>query len=131
MDEFSFSLMAQLVMASGALSLVSLLALHFVSPEYHPSWRMISEYALGKHKWLNHLLLLSLGYQFCVSVVAAVERGLDLVGTPGRGVTFPFGCWGNYGRVIRCKAQVARYGLWIRCSLPAHRSVTNWIQPHR
>lgn len=52
MNEFSLSLMAQLAMTSGALSLVALLALHFVSPEYHPSWRMISEYALGKHKWL-------------------------------------------------------------------------------
>ena len=52
MGEFSLSLLAQLVITSGALSLVSLLALHFVSPEYQPSWRMISEYALGKHKWL-------------------------------------------------------------------------------
>lgn len=52
MQEFSLYLIAQLVMACGALSLVSLLALHFVSPEYQPSWRMISEYALGKHKWL-------------------------------------------------------------------------------
>ena len=46
------SLMAQLSIVSGGLSLLSLLALHFVSPEYQPSWRMISEYALGKHKWL-------------------------------------------------------------------------------
>lgn len=52
MGESSLSIIAQLAMASGALSLVSLLALHFVSPEYQPSWRMVSEYALGKHKWL-------------------------------------------------------------------------------
>jgi len=52
MEEFSLSLIAKLVIASGALSLLSLLALHFVSPEYQPAWRMISEYALGKHKWL-------------------------------------------------------------------------------
>ncbi|HLP32139.1 MAG TPA: DUF998 domain-containing protein [Bacteroidia bacterium] len=37
---------------SSILSLLCLLLLHFVSPEYRPSWRMISEYALGKHKWL-------------------------------------------------------------------------------
>lgn len=36
----------------GIASLLCLLTLHFVSPEFKPSWRMISEYALGKHKWL-------------------------------------------------------------------------------
>ncbi len=35
-----------------AASLISLGALHFASPEFQPSWRMISEYALGKHHWL-------------------------------------------------------------------------------
>jgi hypothetical protein len=43
-------------MASGALSLVCLLTLHFVSPEFKPGWRMVSEYALGKHKWLLTLM---------------------------------------------------------------------------
>jgi hypothetical membrane protein len=46
------SMLATLTMASGILSLLALLLLHFVSPEYKPSWRMVSEYALGKHKWL-------------------------------------------------------------------------------
>ena len=41
-----------LVIVLSVLSLLSLLILHFVSPEFKPSWRMISEYALGKHKWL-------------------------------------------------------------------------------
>jgi hypothetical protein len=40
------------VIVFSALSLFSLLVLHFVSPEFKPSWRMISEYALGNHKWL-------------------------------------------------------------------------------
>lgn len=44
--------LATLTIASGVLSLLSLLVLHFVSPEFQPSWRMISEYALGKHKGL-------------------------------------------------------------------------------
>jgi hypothetical protein len=42
--------LAKLIIASSALSLLCLLVLHFISPEYKPSWRMISEYALGKHK---------------------------------------------------------------------------------
>lgn len=37
---------------SGIIALVCLIALHFTSPEYQPSWRMISEYAMGKYKWL-------------------------------------------------------------------------------
>lgn len=44
--------MIQLTLLLSGLSLLCLLALHVVSPEYQPSWRMISEYALGKHKWL-------------------------------------------------------------------------------
>lgn len=36
----------------GVVSLLSLLILHFVSSEFKPSFRMVSEYALGKHKWL-------------------------------------------------------------------------------
>jgi hypothetical protein len=45
-------LMPQFVVAASALSLLCLLTLHMVSPEYQPSWRMISEYAMGRHKWL-------------------------------------------------------------------------------
>jgi hypothetical protein len=41
-----------LVLLSGTISLLALAALHVVSPEYAPTWRMISEYAMGKHKWL-------------------------------------------------------------------------------
>lgn len=49
------TLPAHLALYSGILSLLCLTALHFVSPEYKMSWRMISEYALGKHKWLLSL----------------------------------------------------------------------------
>ncbi len=45
-------ILALLAAGSSILSLLCLLLLHFVSPEFRPSWRMISEYALGKHKWL-------------------------------------------------------------------------------
>lgn len=42
--------LAKLTIASGGLALLCLLALHFTSPEFKPSWRMVSEYALGKYK---------------------------------------------------------------------------------
>jgi Protein of unknown function (DUF998) len=41
-----------LTISFAGLSLLSLVILHFLSPEFKPSWRMISEYAMGKHKWL-------------------------------------------------------------------------------
>ena len=44
--------LATIVILLSVMSLLSLLILHFVSPEFQMSWRMISEYALGKHKWL-------------------------------------------------------------------------------
>jgi hypothetical membrane protein len=52
------SLIANLAIISGVLSVGCLFILHLVSPEFKPSWRMISEYALGKHKWLITLFFL-------------------------------------------------------------------------
>lgn len=46
------NILAVLSIIAGITSLLSLLALHFTSPEYKPSWRMVSEYALGKYEWL-------------------------------------------------------------------------------
>lgn len=45
----------------GAISLFSLAALHILSSEFKPSFRMVSEYALGKHKWLLTLFFISWG----------------------------------------------------------------------
>ena len=44
--------LARLSIITSAIALVALLCLHFVSPEFSPSWRMISEYARGKHEWI-------------------------------------------------------------------------------
>jgi hypothetical protein len=52
MSAAAYPLLAQWVILTGGASLLCLLALHVVSPEFQPSWRMISEYALGRHKWL-------------------------------------------------------------------------------
>jgi hypothetical protein len=46
------NILAVLTIICSLLSLLSLLILHFVSPEFSPRWRMVSEYALGRHKWL-------------------------------------------------------------------------------
>lgn len=41
-----------------AVSAISLAALHIVSSEFAPSWRMVSEYANGNHGWLLTLVFL-------------------------------------------------------------------------
>jgi hypothetical protein len=43
---------ATLAIAAAATSAIALLALHVLSPEYAPSWRMVSEYANGRYAWL-------------------------------------------------------------------------------
>jgi hypothetical protein len=50
---------ARLSFASGAAALVLLAALHVLSPEFDPSWRMVSEYALGVYKWVLSLMFLA------------------------------------------------------------------------
>jgi hypothetical protein len=48
------------ILASGATTLF-LASLHVLSPEFSPSWRVISEYALGQYAWVLSLMFLSWG----------------------------------------------------------------------
>lgn len=43
---------AWLALGTSALFLALLAALHLITPELDPSWRMISEYAIGRHGWV-------------------------------------------------------------------------------
>jgi hypothetical protein len=43
---------AYLALSATAVSGAALLILHLVSPEFAPSWRMVSEYANGRFPWL-------------------------------------------------------------------------------
>ena len=50
-----------IAITSGIISLLSLVVLHIVSPQYQASWRMVSEYAYGRHKWLITLFFVLWG----------------------------------------------------------------------
>lgn len=52
------------------LALVLLAALHVLSPEFSPSWRVISEYALGHYAWVLSLMFLSFGIGPCALLLA-------------------------------------------------------------
>jgi hypothetical protein len=43
------------------VALTSLAALHVLSPEFSPAWRMVSEYAFGHYAWLLSIMFLTWG----------------------------------------------------------------------
>jgi hypothetical protein len=47
---------ASLTLITAAVALLFLLSLHFLSPEFDPSWRMVSEYANGNYGWVLSLM---------------------------------------------------------------------------
>ena len=108
------TILAQLILGSGVLSLVFLLVLHFASPEFQPSWRMVSEYAMGKYKglltaffvlWGTSALLLALLLAplvsglwawlgvvlLCISGIGAIMGGLFDINHPWHGLSFALG----------------------------------------
>jgi len=48
-----------LAIASAATTLVLLASLHILSPEFDPSWRMVSEYANGQFGWVLSLMFIT------------------------------------------------------------------------
>jgi hypothetical protein len=52
---------ARLAIGAAAATLVLLASLHVLSPEFDPSFRMVSEYALGQYGWVLSLLFLAWG----------------------------------------------------------------------
>lgn len=54
-------MLAKIIIASGIIALTSLLVLHITSPEIKPSWRLISEYAYGKYKYILTIFFLLWG----------------------------------------------------------------------
>lgn len=62
---------AYVALAATAISCLSLITLHKISPEFSPSWRMVSEYANGKHGWVLTVVFLSWALS-SVALIAAV-----------------------------------------------------------
>jgi hypothetical protein len=70
---------APLSLAAAATFLVLLVALHFIKPEFDPSWRVISEYALGDYGWIMVLAFLSLAVS-CISLFVAIWSQARTIG---------------------------------------------------
>jgi hypothetical protein len=63
---------ARLSFAAAATFLVLLVALHLIKPEVDPSWRMVSEYEIGRYGWVMVLAFLSLALS-CVALFVAIR----------------------------------------------------------
>ncbi len=70
---------ARLSIATAAASLGLLAALHVISPELDPSWRMVSEYALGDYGWVLALMFLAWALS-CVALFFAIKSQIRTVG---------------------------------------------------
>lgn len=80
----------QIVKSAGWFAIVAtvatiflLVTLHVLSPEFSPSWRMISEYAFGHYAWVLSLMFLSWGigsWALAVAIWSQVRTNSGRVG---------------------------------------------------
>ena len=79
---------------AGGISVALILILHFVEPEYDPSWRMISEYSLGRHGWIMRVAFIAMAVNSAATCVAlwpfggAWTIGLAVVAAGALGAAF-------------------------------------------
>lgn len=74
---------ARISIAAGVLFALSLGSLHLLEPEFDPTWRFISEYALGKFGWLMSLAFVAIAVSLASIGVAIFSRVRNLVGYIG------------------------------------------------
>ncbi len=80
------ALAARLSIASGALFVLLLGALHVLEPEFDPTWRFVSEYALGNFGWMMHLAFFMLATSLVSAGVAVSSQVRTVVGYIGLAV---------------------------------------------
>jgi hypothetical protein len=74
---------ARLAIAASAAVLLLLASLHVLSPEFDPSYRMVSEYALGQYGWVLALLFLAWGISSWALAVALRSEVATTAGKVG------------------------------------------------
>jgi Protein of unknown function (DUF998) len=80
----SFTLtIARIALWSAVASVVTLAALHGLSPEFDPSLRMVSEYVLGEHSWAIALMFITWALGDLALVVAFIPLSRSLGSTIG------------------------------------------------
>ena len=57
-------------LVAGGITAGLIAILHVLEPEYDPSWRMISEYSLGRYGWVNRLAFVTMAISPAATCVA-------------------------------------------------------------
>lgn len=76
-------LAARTSLAFGALFVILLVSLHWLEPEFDPTWRFVSEYALGKFGWMMPLAFAALAVSLAGVGVTVFSRVRNVVGYIG------------------------------------------------
>jgi hypothetical protein len=76
---------ANLAVLATLVSLLALLSLHVLSSEFDPSWRMVSEYANGRHRWVLTLVFFSWAVSTFALFVALSPLAATWLGVLGLG----------------------------------------------
>ena len=69
--------MMSVTIISGLAFLAILFILHFIKPEFDPSWRMISEYEIGKNGWMMRVAF----FIWAICIGSFVFNLLEVSGT--------------------------------------------------
>jgi hypothetical protein len=69
----------RLTISGASLFILLLAVLHVVKPELEPSWRMVSEYAIGRNGWIMAAAFLSLSVS-CAALFFAVKPHVRTIG---------------------------------------------------
>jgi hypothetical protein len=77
---------ASLSFAGAATFVLLLAALHIIKPELDPSWRFISEYAIGENGWIMQLAFLSLALSYVALFMAVRSQLRTILGRIGLGL---------------------------------------------
>lgn len=83
---------ARVSFTAAAAFLVLLAALHFIKPEFDPSWNMISQYEIGRYGWVMQLAFLSLALS-CLALVVAIHSQVRTI-------------WGRIGLALLLVAAI-------------------------
>ncbi len=81
-------------LVAGGITAALIAILHVLEPEYDPSWRMISEYSLGRHGWVMRLAFVTMAISPAATCVAlwpfggAWTVGLAVVALGALGAAF-------------------------------------------
>ncbi|WP_243076689.1 DUF998 domain-containing protein [Microbacterium sp. SS28] len=81
-------------LVAGGITAGLIAVLHVLEPEYDPSWRMISEYSLGRYGWVMRLAFVTMAISPAATCVAlwsfggAWTLGLAVVGLGAFGAAF-------------------------------------------